>query len=478
MASVVALRTTTLFGLLSLQLLVSQILSAQADGDQSGPQVPREVTAWLENAALPLVGTSPKSDLDDLGQLRSTIGNARIVAMGEATHGTREFFQLKHRMLEFLVEKMRFTVFGIEANWPESLAVNDYVLNGNGDPAQALAGLYFWTWNTEEVLDLIVWMRNYNQDPTHTKKVKFVGFDMQTTRLAVANVDAYLRQVDPEEAKVASTILAPLSDASGEREYTNKSEQFQQKTAVGIKSLLARFDREKNRYVGSSSLQDWVVARHNLDVVRQAEGMHSANPAERFSVRDRSMAENVKWILDNESPGSRIMLWAHNGHVSTLPVGAGEPMGMSLRRMYGKEMVVCGFSFDHGSFQAIEKGKGLHEFTVGPAIPGSLDSALAATGIPVFAIDLRSAPATGPVADWLSAPQLMRSIGSVYVEKAPRAFFASVNPHSFDVVFFVNRTTAARENTRSWENKLDGSCVSCDGRPTPEIFPPIEETGN
>ena len=68
--------------------------------------------------------------------------------MGEATHGTHEFFQLKHRMLEFLVERMGFTVFGIEANWPESLAVNDYVLNGNGDPAKALAGFYFWTWNT------------------------------------------------------------------------------------------------------------------------------------------------------------------------------------------------------------------------------------------------------------------------------------------------------------------------------------------
>jgi erythromycin esterase len=302
MTSVVTLRPTTLFGLLFLQLLGFQILLAQAAGNQSGPQVPREVTAWLENAALPLESTSPKSGLDDLRQLQSTIGNARIIAMGEATHGTREFFQLKHRMLEFLVERMGFTVFGIEANWPESLAVNDYVLNGNGDPAQALAGLYFWTWNTKEVLDLIVWMRSYNQDPSHTKKVKFLGFDMQVTRLAVVNVEVYLRRVDPEEAKVASTILAPLSDAIGEREYTNKSEQFRQKTAVGINSLLARFDGQKSRYLDSSSLQDWAVARHNLDVVHQAEEMHSASPTERFSIRDRSMAENVKWILDHACP--------------------------------------------------------------------------------------------------------------------------------------------------------------------------------
>jgi erythromycin esterase len=464
MASVVTPRPTALFGLLFLQLVVSQISLAQAAGSQSGPQVPREVTAWIANAALPLESTSPKSSLDDLRQLQSTIGNARIVAMGEATHGTREFFQLKHRMLEFLVERMGFTVFGIEANWPESLAVNDYVLNGNGDPAQALAGLYFWTWNTEEVLDLILWMRSYNQDPSHTKKVKFFGFDMQVTRLAVVNVEVYLRRVDLEEAKVASTILAPLSDAGGEREYTNQPEQFRRKIAVGINSLLARFDEQKSRYVNSSSPQEWAVARHNLDVVRQAEEMHSARPTERFSIRDRSMSENVKWILDNEAPGSRIMLWAHNGHVSTLPVGAGEPMGMTLRRMYGKEMVVCGFSFDHGSFQAMQKGKGLHEFTVGPAIPGSLDSALAAIGLPVFAIDLRTAPSTGPVADWLNVPQLMRSIGATYGGSPPGAFFAPANPHSFDVVFFVSRTTAARENTMPLENELDGWCLSCGGR--------------
>jgi erythromycin esterase len=108
---------------------------------------------------MPIDSISSQSGFEDLRPLQSTILNARIVAMGEATHGTHEFFQLKHRMLEFLVERMGFTVFGIEANWPESLAINDYVLNGNGDPAEALAGLYFWTWNTKEVLDMIQWMR-------------------------------------------------------------------------------------------------------------------------------------------------------------------------------------------------------------------------------------------------------------------------------------------------------------------------------
>src|SRR5437016_9672435 len=119
-------------------------------------------------------------------------------------------------MLEFLVEKLGFTVFAIEGNWPESLAVNDYVLGGQGDPAEALAGMYFWTWDTQEMLDMMRWMRRYNQDPAHVKKLKFVGFDMQTARVAVANVEHYLQRVDLDEAKVAAKILAPLSDRSEE----------------------------------------------------------------------------------------------------------------------------------------------------------------------------------------------------------------------------------------------------------------------
>ena len=147
---------------------------------------PKEVRDWFRSQAVPLKTSLPGSGFEDMQPLKAMIGDARIVSVGEATHGTREFFQLKHRMLEFLVSEMGFTIFGIEANWPESLAVNDYVLKGKRDPAKALAGLYFWTWNTEEVLDMIRWMRHYNEDPTHERKIKFQGFDMQTPFVAVA----------------------------------------------------------------------------------------------------------------------------------------------------------------------------------------------------------------------------------------------------------------------------------------------------
>jgi erythromycin esterase len=155
------------------------------------------------------------------------------------------------------------------------------------------------------------------------------------------------------------------------------------------------------------------------------------------------MAANVKWILDR-SPGSKIVLWAHNGHVMT--AGSG-PMGAALRKMYGGQMVVFGFSFNQGSFQAVSQREGLKDFTVPPAPAGSLDATLAASGIPLFALDLRAAPKTGSVAEWLHAEHATRSIGAMYSEDTPYAFLANlVAPEAFDVLLFVEKTTAARKN--------------------------------
>jgi len=430
---------------LAVSLSVSHVLATavltQSKASTPRSNAPKEIVEWLRTSAIPLKTTNPEADLNDMSQLGSVIGNARVVAMGEATHGTREFFQMKHRMLEFLVEKMGFTVFAIEANWPESLAVNDYVLNGRGDPAAALAGMYFWTWNTEEVLDMIRWMRKYNEDPAHDKKVQFLGFDMQTARVAVSNVDEYLNNVDPQERQTAERVLAPLADERNEREYSRRPPRVQAETAEGIKSLLDFFDQHKRDYVAASSEKQWALARHNLEVIKQAaELCSSRSPA----VRDRYMAENVKWILDNELPGTKILLWAHNGHVST----ADSAMGSVLRRMYGQDMVVCGFSFYEGSFQAVGGlGRRLQDFVVGPSPPDALDSALAETGLPLFAIDLRRAKSKDVLHRWLGIAHRMRTIGAVYNELLPSStYLPEVVPDSFDVIFFVKRTTPARKN--------------------------------
>ena len=122
--------------------------------DTAGPPPAAEtpaVRAWIRDHATALTTVEAGNGFADLQPLRRIVGDARIVALGEATHGTREFFQLKHRILEFLVNEMDFNIFAIEAPLPEAQDVNRYVLSGEGDPARALAGMYLWTWDTEEI---------------------------------------------------------------------------------------------------------------------------------------------------------------------------------------------------------------------------------------------------------------------------------------------------------------------------------------
>src|SRR5271157_263787 len=159
-----------------LLLLLAVIAASRTAAAQ--PQVD-----WMRKNAIPLKTVEAGNGFDDMQPLKKIIGDARIVSLGEATHGTREFFQLKHRMIEFLASQMGFTIFSIEANMPEAYRLNDYVLNGNGDPEQLIAGMYFWTWNTQEVLDMVQWMRAFNQ--SGKGRVQFTGFDMQTPDVAL-----------------------------------------------------------------------------------------------------------------------------------------------------------------------------------------------------------------------------------------------------------------------------------------------------
>ena len=163
--------------------------------------------AWLKEHVVAVKTAEAGSGFEDLMPLKEMIGDARIVALGEATHGTREFFQMKHRLIEFLASEMGFTIFSIEANMPEAYRVNDFVLRGEGDPKELLAGMYFWTWNTQEVLDLILWMRELNK--SGGGELQFTGFDMQTPNVAMQIVQDFVAKVEPGySATVAKTYTA------------------------------------------------------------------------------------------------------------------------------------------------------------------------------------------------------------------------------------------------------------------------------
>lgn len=166
------------------------------------------VVAWMKRTAKPFDTCEPRDDQRDLAFLDKLVGNAHIVALGEGTHGTSEFFQMKHRIVRYLATKKGFTVFAIEANMPEAYRMNDYVLTGRGDPKALLDGMYFWTWNTQEVLDMVQWMRAYNA--SGKGRIQFTGFDMQTPDTAAAIARRTLIRVDSAAVDSLDACLRAL----------------------------------------------------------------------------------------------------------------------------------------------------------------------------------------------------------------------------------------------------------------------------
>jgi erythromycin esterase len=354
------------------------------------------------------------------------------------------------------VSQLGFTMIGFEAEYGATLAVNDYVLNGKGNAVDVVAGMGFWTWDTEEVVELIEWVRAWNI--ASTRKVKFYGFDMQSSPASGMHLLAYLERVAPYLAAVCEQNIAPLASAYAADDLRLMPTIVRDQAASQLATVLDAFATQRADWISRTSETEWHLARQSAIVLDQfarinAMDNESLSWAKSWRFRDQCMAANVRSLLDAEGPGTKALLWAHNGHVQRSPsvffkVIELTNMGSHLHTMFGNEMVVFGFAFNQGSFQATDETGKLRDHTVPPAPEGFIDAALAATGLPLLALDLANIPADGPLAKWLAAKPSQRSIGAVF--HGDHTNYSEVaNPRDkYDVLLFVERTTAAHGNPR------------------------------
>jgi erythromycin esterase len=392
--------------------------------------------AWLKKAAVPLAGVEAGKGFKDLQPLKAMIGDARIVSLGESTHGTREHFQMKHRLLEYLVTELGFTHFVIEANMTEAFAVNEYVLTGKGSAKKALAGLYFWTWYTEEVLAMIEWMREYNRKGKGT--IQFLGFDMQTGTVALANAKAFVAKADPAFAREAERLYekaAPLFPKTPDEQESFDSLPAAEKKFLAEAPWEVVDHLEKNRNTYLKTMKTEEVDRGILEARLTAQAARNGTVS--YNYRDECMAANVGWILDHAPKGSKVVLWAHNGHVSR---GDGA-MGSHLAKKYGKEMVIVGFGAGEGTYTAIKPGVGLNKDNpLKDPKAGSLEQVLRDAKIGDCVLDLRPG-ATNADAQWLQRPHYLRMIGALAMDMQ---FQPCVLSDLYDVIVFVDKTTASK----------------------------------
>jgi erythromycin esterase len=407
-----------------------------------------EQIAWLKASAVPFDTADAGHGFSDLTPLKAMIGDAHIVSLGEATHGTAEFFKMKHRLTEFLASEMGFTVFAIEASMPEAFRVNDYVLRGEGDPNELLKGMYFWTWNTQEVLDMILWMREFNK--SGKGKIEFLGFDMQEPKVAAQNVRTFVAKADPDYRKTLDEAYAGLASytrfqrelrmmpgAGGDDNAaakTTKTKADYDRLVERSGEVLEYLTKERDRLVkaveGDAAGVDWAI--QNARIVVQAVKVLTG-PGD---YRDRSMAENVDWILAHRPTGTKIVLWAHNFHVSRQP-GA---MGSFLAERHKNDMVVSGFAFHEGKYTAVAPGIGLKTNDASASAPGSVEWAFHEAGLERAILDLRKVDRGSSSSNWLAEPINHRSIGALAMGGA---FFPNELTKSFDLLIFFDQTTAS-----------------------------------
>jgi len=416
------------------------LLPAAAPADSSGPDL--AAASQLRSVAAPLASVDPAASLEDLKPLNAIVGNARIVALGEGSHGTAEFFKMKHRILRYLVEKKGFTVFSIEADWGAALAVDDYVRTGQGSAGSALVGLGFWTWNTQEVLDMIEWMRAYNTAPGKHAMLSFAGFDMQGPVKALQLLVAYLRDHDSADLPALQGAIACIRPQGQVTAPTPADTACQ----AGLVAFAATLDSKKENLVAASSPREFLLARHALEVVTQAQAFDAG-----MITRDAAMAQNVQWLAQSAYPGQKMVVWAHNGHVAadagTLTYA---PMGTYLRKTFGRDYVVIGMTFDSGEIRAVPIKNGAPSFpavplAVPPAPAGAGDAFFHGAGFPFFLLDLEHVAPTSALAQWLAQDQGIRMFGAAYNPAAPGSQEAPmILPRAFDALVYVDVSHASQ----------------------------------
>jgi erythromycin esterase len=286
-------------------------------------------------------------------------------------------------------------------------------------------------------------MRAYDMARDRHPVLSFTSFDMQTAGVAAKHVLAYLHETAPEQEQAAKTAYAGL-DKLDERSPQRPPADIATPIAQHAAKVIAVLDARHDALTAASSPQAWRDARQAALIVQQAARNTAKEGGPGY--RDEMMAHNVSWLADHAHPDEKIVLWAHNAHVS---FNAGsdfsfvnyKPMGSWLRQRFGQDMYVLGFAFAGGAIRAVAadgRRSGPKEHLVPRSPQGSGDSVLRAAELPMFFLDLRSVQKESVLGLWLVKPHLFRSAGALWPGQHPETMFAPVAlPECYDGLIFI-----------------------------------------
>jgi erythromycin esterase-like protein len=430
----------------------------------------RDVLATLRREAHPLTG-----DHRDYDALLTLIGDARIVLLGEASHGTHEFYRERISITKRLISECGFTAVAIEGDWPDAYRVNRFVSGARADPdaQDALGGFRrfpTWMWRNADVLDFVGWLRAHNQSRHHSaRKTGFYGLDLYSLGASMAAVIAYLDEQDPQAAQRARARYECLQP------YAGDSAGYGQAVLLGVGEpcrrrvieQLVELRRRAGEYISRDGLgaeDEYFFAEQNAAIVANAEEYYRTMFGDRagsWNQRDRHMADTLDQLLahlDRHGGTARVVVWAHNSHVgdarATEMAQRGElNIGQLLRERHGHDVANVGFTTYTGSVTAASQwGEPAERKRVRPALPNSYESLLHAAHMPAFLLCPLANSESGRA---LSEPRLERAIGVIYHPQTERQshWFAASAARQYDALVHIDTTRAVEplERTSTWE---------------------------
>jgi erythromycin esterase-like protein len=424
----------------------------------------------------PLVGGP--TDFDALLEL---VGNARFVLLGEASHGTHEFYRVRAEITKRLITGWGFAGVAVEADWPDAYRVNRFVrgVSDDADAADSLAGFTRfpqWMWRNADVLDFVGWLRGYNDGlPNEAERAGFYGLDLYSLHASMAAVLAYLDSVDPAAAQRARERYACF-DAFGPdpQAYGYAANLGLSPTCESaVVSQLVELRRSADVYAsrdGRIARDALFFAEQNARLVRNAEQYYRAlflGQALSWNVRDRHMTETLEALArylgaqGKHSPAApaKLVVWAHNSHLgdarATEMSQHGEVnVGQLVRMRNPAATKLIGFTTYTGTVTAAtDWGKPVERKAVRPALEDSYEALFHEVGYRRFLLDLTAETEARRV---LMEPRLERAIGVIYRPETERMshYFHAVLPQQFDAVLHYDSTRAVEpmERTGVWES--------------------------
>lgn len=422
----------------------------------------------IREAAHPLSGSA-----DDFAPLLSRIGDAHFVLIGEASHGTHEFYRIRATITKELIRTKGFTAVAVEADWPDAWRVNRYVRADGSDPdaEQALGGFKRfpqWMWRNADVLDFVGWLRAHNDSQPPERRPGFYGLDLYSLHASMEAVISYLRKVDPGAAERAA-LRYGCFDRFGE-----DPQRYGYSAAIGLSpscenevvAQLVDLRASAAEYAsrdGRVALDELFFAEQNARLVTNSERYYRAMFGSRvgsWNLRDQHMAETLEGLdrfLARGGSAPKIVVWAHNSHLgdarATEMGDDGElNVGQLVRERHGTDSVLIGFSTYTGTVTAASDwDEPAQRKLVRPALAGSYEALFHDAGIPNLYLDLGMPNDATAV---LENPRLQRAIGVIYRPETERMshYFQARLPDQFDVLLHYDQTRAVEplERTPLW----------------------------